>query len=166
MTDSDFTLGPGTDLLRQLWELNHHLERASRLTETLFGVTGQQRLMIRCIGKYPGLTLGQLATHFHLDPGTVSNAIDRLEEKGLLERRRPLQDRRRVTVGLTAFGRKVDAEVIGVTEGAINELLSSTSVEDIECTRRVLCALSRLLRVQIESGRERLDDGLKLAGSR
>lgn len=158
MTEPDLSLGPTTDFLRNLWELNHQLERASRCTEALFGVTAQQRLMIRCVGKYPGMTLGQLASYFHLDPGTVSIAIDRMEEKGLLERRRSAPDRRRVSVGLTALGRKVDGEVIGITEGAVRKLLQATSPEDVESTRRVLAALTQLLDLEIEQGRERLDE--------
>jgi DNA-binding MarR family transcriptional regulator len=157
MTEPHFTLGPSADFLRTLWELNHQLERASRRTVALFGVTGQQRLIIRCVGKYPGMTLGQLAAHFHLDPGTVSIAIDRLEEKGLLERRRAPRDRRRVSVGLTALGRRVDSEVVGVTEAAVQKLLSSISAEDVECTRRVLAAFTRLLDREVAEGRERLE---------
>ena len=42
-TDPAFSLGPSGDFLRGLWELNHLLERASRRTEALHGVTGQQR---------------------------------------------------------------------------------------------------------------------------
>ena len=154
---SDFSLGPSGDFMRKLWELNHALERASRCTEALFGVTGQQRLMIRCVGKYPGMTPSQLAGHFHLDPGTVSIAVDRLEERGLLERRRSPQDRRRVTLGLTAVGRKVDGEVTGIIELAVQKLLGSTGGEDIECARRVLSALVTLLGTEVERGRERLE---------
>ncbi|HEY3500919.1 MAG TPA: MarR family winged helix-turn-helix transcriptional regulator [Polyangiaceae bacterium] len=154
---SDFSLGPSGDFMRKLWELNHELERASRCTEALFGVTGQQRLMIRCVGKYPGMTPSQLAGHFHLDPGTVSIAVDRLEEKGLLERRRSPQDRRRVTLGLTALGRKVDGEVTGISELAVQKLLGSTGGEEIESTRRVLSALVTLLGSEVERGRERLE---------
>lgn len=163
---TDLNLGPGGEFLRRLWELNHHLERASRCTEALFGVTGQQRAMIRCVGKYPGMTPSQLATYFHLDPGTVSIAVDRLEEKGLLERRRSPQDRRRITLGLTALGRKVDGEVIGITELAVQKLLGSASQQDIDGTRRVLTALTTLLGAEVERGRERLDERSEAARAR
>jgi DNA-binding MarR family transcriptional regulator len=158
-SDPAFSLGPSGDFLRGLWELNHHLERASRRTEALHGVTGQQRLMIRCVGKYPGMTSSQLAAHFHLDPGTVSIALNRLEQKGLLERRRSAQDRRRVTLGLTALGRKVDGEVTGITELAVKKLLSSTSDGDVETTQRVLATLTSLIGAGIELGRGALATG-------
>jgi MarR family transcriptional regulator, organic hydroperoxide resistance regulator len=158
MFEPEFSLGKTTDFLRRLWELNHELERASRCTEALFGVTAQQRLMIRCIGKYPGMTLGQLAAQFHLDPGTVSIAVDRLEDKGLIERRRSSPDKRRVNVGLTPRGRKVDGEVIGITEAAVQKLLSSASPEEIDCTRRMLSSLTRLLHAEVEQGRKLLEE--------
>ena len=150
---SEFSLGPVGEFLRSLWELNHLLERASRCTEALSGVTGQQRMMVRFVGKYPGLTASQLAAHFHLDPGTVSIALNRLEKKGLVERRRAAQDKRRVTLGLTPLGRKLDGEVIGVTERAVTQLLEVASPAEVSRFRSVLAALTAELSVQIEASR-------------
>ena len=142
---SDFTIGEAGEFLRSLWRLNHALERMSRGMESAVGVTAQQRLMIRCVGKYPGITASQLAAQFYLDAGTVSTALGRLESKGLLERRRGQRDKRRVTLGLTAAGRAVDKEVAAPVEQAVEALLGSMSAGDVTCTRRVLGTLADLL---------------------
>jgi DNA-binding MarR family transcriptional regulator len=152
----EFSLDAIGEFLRSLWELNHLLERASRCTEALHGVTGQQRMMVRFVGKYPGLTVSRLASHFHLDPGTVSIALRRLEQKGLVERRRAAHDKRRVTLGLTALGRRVDAEVTGVTELAVRSLLKEAAPADLETTRRLLAALTGQLENEVERGRREL----------
>ena len=143
--DNDFTMGPASEFMRSLWQLNHAIERVSRSMETSFGVTAQQRMMIRCVGKYPGMTASQLAAHFHLDAGTVSTALGRLERKGLLERRRGHRDRRRVTLGLTAAGRKIDRKVAGTVEHAVEVLLRTASADDLACTRHVLGTFTDLL---------------------
>ena len=147
------SLGPPAELMRTLWQLNHVLERASRRLESVSGVTAQQRMIIRCIGKYPGMTAGQLATHFHLDPGTVSVAIDRLEEKGLVERRRTERDRRRVMLGLTAEGRAIDAAVVGPAERAFGDLLEKAESADVASTHRVLALLADLIESALERDR-------------
>ena len=141
----DFTMGPASEFMRSLWRLNHAIERVSRSMETSLGVTAQQRMMIRCVGKYPGMTASQLAAHFHLDAGTVSTALGRLERKGLLERRKGNRDRRRVTLGLTAAGRTIDGAGAGTVEHAVEMLLKEVTEERVSCTRSVLRILTDLL---------------------
>jgi DNA-binding MarR family transcriptional regulator len=140
----DFALGPNIDFMRSLWRLNHAFESLSRRMAASFGVTAQQRMIIRCVGKYPGMTATQLARHFHLDAGTVSTALGRLERKGLLERRRAPRDRRRLTLGLTPQGRSID-RAVGTAEPAIERLLKVVSADDVARSRRVLEAFSELL---------------------
>jgi DNA-binding MarR family transcriptional regulator len=146
----DFSLGPTVEFMRNLWRLNHALERLSRRMEAAWGVTAQQRMIIRCVGKYPGMTASQLARQFYVDAGTVSTALARLERKGLLERRRGDRDRRRRTLGLTAAGRTID-QVAGTLEHAVDSLLRAASGEEVACTRSVLERLASLLDVE---GRE------------
>jgi DNA-binding MarR family transcriptional regulator len=51
--------------------------------------------------------LGQLGGELALSPTSVTRLVDRLEERGLVERRRPSGDRRRVVAVLTAAGRSL-----------------------------------------------------------
>jgi DNA-binding MarR family transcriptional regulator len=52
-------------------------------------------------------TVMELATHMGVTPGTMSIAIDRLEEKGYVVRGKDAKDRRRVHVRLTTAGLRV-----------------------------------------------------------
>jgi DNA-binding MarR family transcriptional regulator len=144
-TEDDFPLEPTLKFMQKLWQLNHALEKLSSRTEATLGVTAQQRMIIRCVGKYPGMTAGQLATLLHLDPGTISAAVRRLEQKRLVERRRDDRDRRRVTLGLTARGRSLDRPAAGTVEHAVETLLRTTDAGALVTTREVLDALARLL---------------------
>ncbi len=149
----DFPLGPALDFLGRVWRLNHALERLSSGMDKRFGVTAQQRLVLRCIGKYPGMTAGQLATLLHVDPGTVSAALNRLETKGLLDRRRDPRDKRRALLGLTAKARALDLDAAarGTVESAVERLLETASAKDVVAMARVVDRLSALLGEELGS---------------
>ncbi len=144
-------LTPALEFLEGVWRLNHALERASMRMEATLGITAQQRLIIRCVGKYPGMTSGQLATLLHLDPGTISTSLGRLERKGLLQRRQDHRDKRRVTLGLTAAGRALDKPMPGTIEHAVERLLMSANLEETDMARRMLDKLAELLSEDADS---------------
>jgi len=147
-------LTPALEFLEGVWRLNHALERASMRMEATLGVTAQQRLIIRCVGKYPGMTSGQLATLLHLDPGTISTSVGRLERKGLLQRRQDLRDKRRITLGLTAEGRALDKPNPGTIEHAVERQLESSDATETLATRRMLDKLAELLSEEVDPSKE------------
>lgn len=142
---TSYPLDPALDLLQRVWQLSHAFERLSLRMEAELGVTAQQRLVIRCVGKYPGITAGQLASILQVDPGTVSATLKRLVARGLLLRRADPKDKRRVLLGLTAEGRALNAPTEGTLEHAVERLLEETSAADIARTKAVLEQLSRLV---------------------
>lgn len=142
---TNYPLEPALDFLRRLWQLNHALEKVSGRMEERLDVTAQQRLILRCIGKYPGIASGHLADLLCLDPGTVSASLRRLESRGLLDRRRDPKDKRRVALGLTARGRAMDEPSPGTVESAVEELLARVPQSEVESMVRVLETLTQLL---------------------
>jgi len=148
---ASYPLGPALDFLQRLWQLNHALEKLSSRMERRLGVTAQQRLILRCVGKYPGMTAGQLAGLLHVDPGTVSAALRRLESKGLLERRRDPRDKRRASLGLTAKGRAMDRPAEGTVEGAVERLLESARADELASMVKIVDQLTSLLGEELEA---------------
>jgi DNA-binding MarR family transcriptional regulator len=142
---TDASLGPALDFLRRLWQLNRELEKLSSRMEKQLGVTAQQRLVVRCVGKCPGLTAGQLASLLHVDPGTVSAALNRLEAKGLVKRQPDPADRRRASISLLAKGRALDQPARGTVEDAVESLLKRERPDEIATALRVIARLSQLL---------------------
>jgi DNA-binding MarR family transcriptional regulator len=125
------SLDPVLAFVADLWAVNHAIERASKSMEAALGVTAQQRILIRIVGRHPGISPGQLAATLSLDAGTISTAIRRLEARGLFERRRDPRDKRRVSLGLTAAGRKLDEPRAGTVESAVAAVMQSTSVDEL-----------------------------------
>ena len=140
-----YPLGPALDFLERTWRVNHALQRVSNRMAREFGMTGPQRLVIRCIGQYPGLPASQLATILHLDRGTISVALNRLKQRGLIERRVDPSDRRRVTLDLTAAGHEFDRPRAHTIEAAVEHLLRTVSNDELVVTTRTLTALADAL---------------------
>lgn len=68
------------------------------------GLTGPQLMIMREIDAHDGITASHIAHTINLSPATVSNIIDRLEHRQLLQRQRSNQDKRRVSLHLTEAG--------------------------------------------------------------
>ena len=147
---AQYPLNDALEFLQRLWRVNHTLEKLSSAMERKLGVTAQQRVLVRCVGKYPGIGAGQLATVLHVDPGTVSAALRRLERKGLIERRRSTLDSRRISLGLTRNGRAVDASSEGTVEQIAVELLSASSSQQIAGVTALLERFAVLLDAQVD----------------
>jgi DNA-binding MarR family transcriptional regulator len=138
MKQSTYPLGPALEFLQRLWALNHALEMLSNHMATRLGVTAQQRLIIRCLGKYPGLPAGHLASLLHLDPGTISAALRRLEAKKLIARRRDPSDHRRAFLRLTKKGQSLDRGTPGTVENAVEHVLARSRRSHVHAASRVL----------------------------
>jgi len=131
--------------LRLLWELNHAIETCSKEMEARIGVTFQQRTLLRLVARFPGITAGKLAETLHVDRGTISTTLGRLESRGLIERRRDPKDRRRVRLGLTSRGRAHDVSKAGTVESAVERTLAEVGSPSLRATENTIAALVRQL---------------------
>jgi DNA-binding MarR family transcriptional regulator len=131
--------------MQLLWAVAHGLERTSKRMTYEVGVTGPQRLVLRVVGLYPGLSAGDLATILHVHPSTLTGVLHRLIAQGLLARQHDPHDRRRAVLRLTHRGARVNASRSGTVESVIAEVLQTVSGRDRSCTRRVLARLAAQL---------------------
>lgn len=145
-------LGETLEFMRLLWALHHGLEKASRRMEVSIGVTGQQRLVLRIVGRYPGITAGRLARVLHLHPSTVTGLLKRLERRGLLQREADERDGRLAAFRLSARGRRIDRCRSGTIESVMSRELAAQPRARLEGTRDTLLALAERLLGWSESG--------------
>jgi DNA-binding MarR family transcriptional regulator len=131
-----------------IWEVEHALQRISKRMEATIGVTGRQRLVIRIVGRFPGISAGHLAGLLHVHPSTLTGVLKRLERRGLVRRRRDPRDGRRSMLGLTARGRLLDVETGGTVEAAIRNTLERTSRGKVQAAREVLARVARALEAE------------------
>src|SRR5690606_29786655 len=79
-------LGEVLDFMRLLWSIDHGLQTTSKRMEALLGITGLQRMVLRLVGRFPGISAGNLARILHVHPSTLTGVLKRLEEKQFVTR--------------------------------------------------------------------------------
>lgn len=138
-------LGGVLDFMRLLWELDNRLQSASKRMEVRLGVTGPQRLVIRIVGRFPGIPAGHLARLLHVHASTLTGILQRLERHGFVRRRSDPRDGRRSLFGLTDKGRLFDVETEGTIEAAISAALAQATPNQLRATRAVLRSIADAL---------------------
>ncbi|HTH95962.1 MAG TPA: MarR family transcriptional regulator [Stellaceae bacterium] len=68
------------------------------------GLTYPQYLAMLVLWENADLTVGELGVRLHLDSGTLTPLLKRLEAAGLVQRQRSVQDERQVRITLTETG--------------------------------------------------------------
>lgn len=138
-------LGDALEFMRVLWELDHELRRVSKSMESTLGVTGPQRLVIRMIGRFPGLAAGDLASLLHVDPSSLTGVLDRLRRAGFVARDSDPADGRRAHLSLTARGRVLDRVRSGTVEAAVVRAIAAQPHSRLAGARQLLEAVAREL---------------------
>ncbi len=136
------SLGEALDFMKVLWRLDHALQRTSRRMAGALGVTGPQRLALRVVSRFPGITPGETAAVLRLHPSTVTVVVQGLERAGLVDREEDAVDRRRTRLHATAAGRKVASSSAGTVEEAVRRTLARVAPGDVEAAARVLAELA------------------------
>lgn len=68
------------------------------------GLTYTQYLAMTLLWEYGQLTSREMGRELYLDSGTLTPVLRALEEKGLVRRRRSVEDKRNLTIALTKEG--------------------------------------------------------------
>ncbi len=139
--EAEVRMGKVLDFLRLVWTVNHRLESTSKRMVGTLGVTGPQRLVVRIVGRYPGVSAGRLATIMQVHPSTLTGILRRLEERGILSRKWDPADARRALFTLTNKGKSMDTQRNGTAEAAVQRALSKVTAKQVAEAERVLNGL-------------------------
>ncbi|MBX3593872.1 MarR family transcriptional regulator [Sphingomonas sp.] len=126
-----FLIGDVSRLLRREFDL-----RARRI-----GVTRAQWRTLKILTRHEGSNQGTLADLLEVEPITLARMIDRLEEAGLVERRRDPADRRAWRIHLTDAAQPLLAQLRDLGDSMLDEMLIGISPDD---QRRLLRSLEQI----------------------
>ena len=130
----------------QLHGIRRKLRRRLEAEYAKGEVTGPQRLVMEALVQSEGMSLKELKERVSLAHSTVSGIVDRLEKRGMLERRTPAEDRRvtQITVSRAVkdFMRKKAPEL---TLHPLVDALRRASPEERKAVRTGVDTLARLL---------------------
>jgi DNA-binding MarR family transcriptional regulator len=141
-------LGEVLDFMRLLWAVDHGLHSTSKKMIRQVGISGPQRLVIRIVGRAPGLSAGALAKILHIHPSTLTGVLRRLELRGLIRRTADPLDGRRALLWLTPEGADLDSHEPGSVEESIAAVLDQQAPDSIREAVKVLLAIAEELGVE------------------
>lgn len=132
MTDSlGFLISDISRLMRRRFD-----ERARRI-----GTTRAQWRTLKLLERYQGSNQGALAELLEIEPITMGRMIDRLEEAGLVERRRDPTDRRVWRIHLTAASKPVLHQLHEIADEVFDDVLAGLSAADRTRLHQLLAAV-------------------------
>jgi DNA-binding MarR family transcriptional regulator len=143
--DGDHPLDETLDFMRLLWSIEHGLQRQSKRMEAELGLTGPQRLVLRIVGQFPGISAGELARVVRLHPSTITGILHRLVKRRLLRRQRDPKDSRRARLWNAPAARRYTRSSTGTVEDTVRRALAGTGAQNVRGARAVLGELARVL---------------------
>ena len=111
------------NILKSLRIIFRSIQKHSRLVEKESGVTSAQLWMMWEIFNAPGMKVTELASVLSIHQSTCSNILDKIQQKGLIQRERSGPDQRVVHLHLTEQGTKLLATAPRPAQGSITEVL-------------------------------------------
>ena len=122
----------------EIAETAHAIRRAFDRRAAPLGVTRAQWRVLAWLDREPGLRQVELADHLDVEPITLCRIIDRLQESGLVERRRDLEDRRAWRLHLTDTAGPLVNELRALAAMMAGEAFAGLSPEVIDEVRAAL----------------------------
>ena len=102
------------------------------------GVTGPQARLLLILSRRPGENQGFYAEQLEVEPITLCRMVDRLEESGMIERRRDPADRRAWQLHLTPKSQKIVAKLQLRVDALVDDMLCGLSPEERDEFARLL----------------------------
>jgi len=136
------------EIMQSLRRIFKAIQQYSEQVLKEFGVTGPQLWALRIIYQESQLSMGELSERMCLHMSTVSGVVDRLEQKGYVERNREKPDRRVVKISLTKKGKRVVQRAPEAAQGKLLHGLESLSRQEVKGIHASLDKVVRLMEIQ------------------
>ncbi len=98
----------------QLYACAKEVVRRYREPLEPLGLTYTQYIVMMILWEYGNMTEGELGKIIHLESGTLTPLLKRLEKQGLINRNRPESNERKLFIELTGKGREMKQEAEAV----------------------------------------------------
>lgn len=149
-------------VLRSLRRIIRSVELYSKKLASECKVTGPQLICLLTIREHKTITASKIAKEIHLSPSTVVGVLDRLEEKGLVERRRDKMDRRRVYISLTPEGQALAESAPSPLQDRLASAMSKLEEQEQSTIASALERIVDLMEVSQVDASPFLEPGSKL----
>ena len=121
------------------------LHRRSDAAFSPYGVTADQFVLIATLARGEALTQRELARRMSSDPSTVRAMLERLADRGLVEREPHPSDARARTVALTAKGKRTFRQLWTAGEPVRAKMLGALHAKEVEVLENLLARITQSL---------------------
>ena len=146
--------GAPRNLWLVLWKTSRAVEEHARRQIEGLNLGPSDFGILEVLMRQGPLAVSVLGRHVLLTSGSISTAIDRLEERDLVRRKESPADRRARTVHLTPEGRALIRKAYGQHERAIERAISSLSAPEQREAIRLLTKLGAGAVAALDAGQE------------
>ncbi|MFN7099701.1 MAG: MarR family winged helix-turn-helix transcriptional regulator, partial [Flavobacterium sp.] len=103
-------------------------------------LTYPQYLVMMVLWEHDSQTVNQLGGKLHLDSGTLTPLLKRLETKSLVSRTRSTTDERIVNITLTQKGKELQTQAATIPQQLMQAM--NLEMEDLEELKRIITKIS------------------------
>jgi DNA-binding MarR family transcriptional regulator len=129
-------------ILRSLRRIMRAVDVQSRRLAAEYSITGPQVICLQTVHEDGPMTVTAMAKLVHLSTSTVVGIIDRLEQRGWVQRERSTKDRRQILIHVTDEGRALLASVPSPLQerlaGGLAELPEKEQVDLAKAVERIV----------------------------
>jgi DNA-binding MarR family transcriptional regulator len=143
-------------MLDDLPEIMRHLVSSRRLARRDWDLTIAQVRALHAIEERPGFAMSELAAKLGIGLSAATGLVDRLVQRGLVERAADRMDRRVVRVGISPFGRSARQRFRQQSHRRLESALRGLSSRQLQEIKQGL----ELLRSALAAAAERQEKGI------
>jgi DNA-binding MarR family transcriptional regulator len=121
-----------------LTKAQHNIHQLFKAELAPHGVTPGQYAALRCLWDENGQTARKLADRLYLDGSTITGILDRMEQRGLIEKLADPKDRRALKVMLTETGSKLQKPLTQAINDANRKALLNLDDNQAEALKQML----------------------------
>ena len=145
---SDQLLRLDNQICFAVYSATHAFNRVYKPLLDRLGLTYPQYLVMLVLWERDGVPLKEIGERLHLDSGTLTPLLKRLEQAGLVKRTRSTEDERQVLIGLTAHGHALKDKARAVPPQIL--AAAQCSVAELTAVKNEIVALRDRLNAMVE----------------
>lgn len=112
------------DVFRNIMRARHEMHRKASAVAEDSGLHAAELNVIDILGKFGPVSMGRLSRETFISPSNTTSTVKKLEQAGLVERKRSVDSDREVTVSLTVKGKTLFRNCYPRILGEVYEHLS------------------------------------------
>ena len=116
MKREDEILKLSNQLCFPLYACGKEITRKYKPVLDKFGLTYTQYLVLLVLWEKDGQSVKEIGNKIFLDSGTLTPLINKLEKKGIINKKKNKDDERGLVISLTEKGKKLKSEIVEVPE--------------------------------------------------